>query len=71
MQSPLVKFRQSSIISVKPCYLSEKLKNRQAPTAIEFNDFFCWNFPTYEMSTKGCSAVFFNFVKILFYDLGK
>ena len=56
MQNPIPKLRQTSIISNKTGFLSEKLKIWRAPTAIEFN-IFCWNFAHVfylVMSTKAC-----------------
>ena len=43
MQNPIPKLRQTSIISKKPGFLSEKWKLWRAPTTKEFN-IFCWNF---------------------------
>ena len=60
MQNPTPKFRQSSIISEKPGYLSENWKLQQAPTAIKFN-IFCWNFAHVAyltMCTKGFLGLF-------------
>ena len=46
MQNPIPKLRQTSIISKKPGFLSEKLKT--LTSSIEFNtlefNIFCWNF---------------------------
>ena len=39
MQNPVLKFRQSSFISEKPGYLSEKLKTLKAPTVVKLNIF--------------------------------
>ena len=60
MQNPIPKLKQSSIISEKPGYLSEKLKIWRAPTTIGFN-VFCWNFAHVSylrMSTKWYSDFF-------------
>ena len=57
MQNPIPKFRQSSIISEKPGYLSEKLKTLISSKFI----IFCWNFAHVSyltMSTKVCSDFF-------------
>ena len=61
MQNPILKFRQSSVISGKPGYLTKKLKLWQAPTTIEF-DIFYWNFAHVSYlttSTKGCLGFFY------------
>ena len=62
MQNPIPKLRQTSIISKKPGFLSEKLNELQrAPTTIEFN-IFCRNFAYVfylVMSTKVCVEFFF------------
>ena len=61
MQRPVLKFRQSSIISQKPGYSSENWKLSQAPTTIEFN-IFCWN-PSHVFyltrTIKWCLGFFF------------
>ena len=60
MQKSLPKFKQSSIISEKPGYLSEKLEIWRAPTTTKFN-IFCWNFAHVSyltMFTKVCSGFF-------------
>ena len=61
MENSIPKLRQTSIISEKPGFLTEKLKTwKRAPTAIEFN-IFCWNFAHVfylVMSTKGCVGFF-------------
>ena len=61
MQNPLLKFRQSSIISEKPGYLSEKLN--PLTSSIEFN-IFCWSFAHVSylpVSTKWSSEFFILF----------
>ena len=55
MQNPIPKLRQTSVISKKPGFLSEKLKTLTSSTTIEFNIFY-WNFAHVFyllMSTKG------------------
>ena len=62
MQNLIAKLRQSSIISEKLGYFSEKLKLWRAPATIEFN-IFRWNFVLVlylAISSEEC-AVFFLF----------
>ena len=57
-QMPIPKLRQTSVISEKSGYFSEKSKFRRAPTTIKLN-IFCLNFACVScltMSTKGCSG---------------
>ena len=65
MQNPLPKFKESSIISEKPGYLSEKLKTLTSSNYHRFNNFYC-NFAHISnliMSTEGCSRFFVHFFR--------
>ena len=60
MQNPPLKFRQSSIVSKKPGYLSENWKLWWASTTTEFN-IFSWIFAHVSylpISAKGWSEFF-------------
>ena len=61
MQDPILTFRQGSIISEKPGYLSEKFKTLRSPnyhTAWNFLVAFC-TFSCLPVSTKGSSGFFY------------
>ena len=63
MQNQILKFRQSSILSMKPGYLTENWKLCRAPTNVEYN-VFRWNLAHVSyliMSTKGRSIIFIFF----------
>ena len=63
MQNPTQKFIQNSIVFGKPGTLSEEFKIWRAPTAIDFNNFYC-NFTHIfylPISTRGCSGFFILF----------
>ena len=66
MQNTIPKLTQTTIISKKPLFLSEKMKTLTSFNYIDF-DIFCWNFPYVfylVMSTKVLKKlVFFNFYK--------
>ena len=58
MQNPILKFRQSSIISEKPGYLSEKLETLMSSNQ-EFNIFSeILHVSDLTVSTKGCLRFF-------------
>ena len=61
IQTPIPKLRQTSIISKKPCFLSEKLKTLTSSSYHRIYYFF-WNFAHVFyliMSTKGCFLISF------------